>query len=187
LAVEKAGVTEQLAAKAARGIRVRILIAAEGSIYLIAHDQELGQASEASDTDQTPVSELKRVQAIEALEPLLNAPGVEIRAFVAGRPNTILRFDEQMLVTMQLYGINRAASPQLRLRQRQDEGIFDQFAGHFDRIWDGAGEELELDSDPRDLPEDPRPTGRPAVEADGAPTPQQAQIALDRLRAHRTL
>ena len=178
------GVLEQLAGKAARGAQVRILIAAHDSIYLTTHDQELGR--EPGPDDRYP-SERELEQTNQALRPLIQQPRVEIREFLTGRPNTILRFDEQMLITLHLYGLTRPEAPMLHVRRRQDRGIFDQFAGHFERIWDQAAEPFEADTDPEELPEDPQPDQQPALQPHGPPTPAPAQQALDRLRAHRTV
>jgi hypothetical protein len=180
------GVIEQLAAKAARGARVRILITAADSIYLTVHDQELRREPDPDPSDQA-VSERERDQVVAALQPLINQPRIELREFIAGPFNSILRFDEQMLITPHLYGLTRSGAPMLHLRRRQDDGIFDRFAGHFDRIWHGPAEQLEPDTDRDDLSEDPQPASEHALETSGAPTPQSAQQALERLRAHRTI
>lgn len=182
------GVVEQLAAKAERGVRVRILIAARESIYLTVHDQELGREP---DPDGRPVSARGLEDSTQALAPLLNRPRIEVREFVAARPGTILRFDEQMLITLDLYGLDRSEAPLLRLRRRRDGGIFDQLQGHFERIWEHAAEELDLDADTdvddSDLAEAPQPEQARECDAVGPPTPQQAQQALDRLRSRRRL
>jgi transcriptional regulator with XRE-family HTH domain len=180
--VTERGVIEQLAAKTARGTRLRILIGATDSAHLTALDQELHPEPRPDDREDWSASEHERDQAIEALRPLIIQPGVEIREFVAARPNTILRLDEQMLVTVQLYGLARPDAPILHLRRRQDQGIFDQLAGHFQRLWKQS-EQIELDTDPDDLLEDPQRSQQSGTGTDASPTPQQAQQALDRLRA----
>jgi transcriptional regulator with XRE-family HTH domain len=179
------GIAETLAAKATRGAQIRILIAAPGSIYLAVHDQELGREP---DSDGRAVSERERERAVEALAPVINHPRVEIRGFIAAAPNTILRFDDELLTSLHLYGLHRSDAPMLHLRRRQDDGLFDHFAGHFDRIWEEAAERLEPASDtdePDEPEEDPRAQQRDELAASPPPTPQQSQRALERLRARR--
>jgi hypothetical protein len=179
------GAVEQLAAKATRGARVRILIAAADSIYLILHDQELRLEPNPEDSDDRSPGQQEREQSIDALQPLIGHPRIEIRGFLAGRPNTILRFDEQMLITLHLYGLARPQAPTLHLRRRQDDGLFDQLAGHFARIWEHA-EQLETDTDPDDLADGPQEAKQNTPATSASPTPQQAQQALERLRARRS-
>jgi hypothetical protein len=42
-------------------------------------------------------------RAYDLLQPLIGQPRIEIREYIAARFNTILRFDEQMLVTLHLW------------------------------------------------------------------------------------
>ncbi len=184
--ITQPGVIEELAAKATRGACVRILIAAADSIYLTAQDQEVGGNPDDDDTDDPTPTQREHNQTIETLHPLINDPRIEIREFVTARPNTILRLDEQMLITLHLYGLTRPQAPVLHLRRRQDDGLFDQFAAHFDRIWNQAAEELELDTAPDDLIEDPQEAAQHTLDMSAPPTPQQAQQALERLRHRRT-
>lgn len=176
------GVTGQLVTKAAHGAEVRILIANPNSAYLDIHDQELGHEPAPEDADQRPVVERELDESIKALQPVLARRGIEVRQFVAERFNTILRFDQDLLVTFDLYGFPTSQAPLLHLRRRQDTGLFDQFTAHFQRIWESGSEPLEPDTHHHDLvPE----LGEP--EPNAPPTPGEAQRALDRLRAHRPL
>lgn len=48
---------------------------------------------------------------------------------------TVLRFDEEMIVTPHLYGRPGYQSPLLRLRHLGAGGIFDTYATHFNDVW----------------------------------------------------
>jgi hypothetical protein len=52
--------------------------------------------------------------------------------------NTVLRFDDEMIVTPHLYGRPGYNSPLLRLRRLGTGGLFDNFARHFDDVWTTA-------------------------------------------------
>ena len=80
------------------------------------------------------------IEGSELLQPLVGVHGIEIHDYVSSRFNTILRFDEQMLVTLNLWGTSVARAPMLHLRRAGDGGLFDQFAEHFESIWQGASE-----------------------------------------------
>jgi transcriptional regulator with XRE-family HTH domain len=180
------GIVEKLAAQATRGAQLRILIAAAGSIYLTVHDQELGREP---DPDGRPVSEREREETLKALAPLASQPRVEVREFVAAVPHTILRFDDELLTILRLHGLDRSQAPLLHVRRRQDDGLFDQLTAHFDRTWNTAAEQLEPDNDPGEPDDEAQPDHQeppPAertTKASGPPSPQQAQEALERLRA----
>ena len=145
-------------------------------------DQQLG-SREPLDDEHDDGGQLPHVREIdrshEQLRPLLSRRGVEVRSYVAQRFNSILRFDEHMLLTLHIQAEPTAQAPTLYLHREQDDGMFDRFAEHFQRIWEQA---QPIEPEPDDhltLELDPEP--------DSAPTPEQAQQALDRLRAHRHL
>lgn len=52
--------------------------------------------------------------------------------------NSIVRFDDEMLVTPHLFTRPGKLAPLLHLRRRKDGGIFDNFAAHFGDIWETA-------------------------------------------------
>jgi transcriptional regulator with XRE-family HTH domain len=135
------GAPETLAAKGAAGCRVRILIADPESVFVTSAAVQLGQADE----DYVSRNELQREieQARGYLEPLLQRPGIEAYSFLAERYNTILRFDQQMLVTLNLWGTTRAQAPMLHLRRTVDDGLFDQLAAHLEAILEHASEPIE--------------------------------------------
>lgn len=146
-------VVELLAAKGAGGATVRMMISDENSIWVTATDvDELGTGEDYHGNSETA----RAIQRAHGhLEPLTGKPGVEIREFLAGRYNSILRFDDQMLLTLHVWGARSDEAPLLHLRREDDDGLFDRFVGHFDRLWETA---QPLEADPETYPhprEDP--------------------------------
>jgi hypothetical protein len=136
------GVGELLAAKAADGVKVRIAIA----------DSD-GQQAALSDLEHRPAGQLLRRirQSQERLAPLADRPGIQVRTHHACTTHTILRFDEQLLLTLHLYGTPGFQAPLLHLHRRRDYGIFDRLAKHLEDIWHDATP-LDADGDEDAIP-----------------------------------
>ncbi len=61
--------------------------------------------------------------------------------------NTILRFDDQMLVTLHLWATPGPEAPLIHLQRRAEHGLFDQFARQLDAIYDEASDPIRADPD----------------------------------------
>jgi hypothetical protein len=138
--VSAAGVTDLLAAKAAAGCSVRILIAGIDSLWVTSTARQLGQ-----DDDYLGRNDLQREVELARghLEPLIELPGIEIHAFYAEQFNSILRVDDQMLVTLHLWATTSAQAPLLHLRRAGDDGLFAQFARHVEAIHHQASQPVQ--------------------------------------------
>jgi lambda repressor-like predicted transcriptional regulator len=147
-------IIKTLATKAAGGCVVRICLADPHSDALI-----------AADALQRPAGRLiARVQGSHRkLLELIGRPGIELRSHQLAASHTVLRFDEDMLLTIHLHGTPGFQAPVLHLRRELDYGIFDQLAKHFEDIWDTA------------IP----------VGADGQPSASQARSAAAAQAAER--
>jgi len=130
-----------LHAKAASGCRLRILISAPDSAFLRAAAAE--QGLEREDHIGRSKLQLEAETARGYLERLAGQPGVELREFYADPRYTILRFDEQMLITPQLRGVPADHAPLLYIQRRHDSGLFDRFAAHLDAIASGASRPVQ--------------------------------------------
>jgi hypothetical protein len=64
--------------------------------------------------------------------------GIEIRYHSTPMYNSIFRFDNHMFVTPHLYGLHGSKAPLLYLRCLDSDGIFANFAAHFEAIWAAA-------------------------------------------------
>jgi transcriptional regulator with XRE-family HTH domain len=114
--------------------------------------------------------------AYELLEALADEPNIQIRIYHHGaRLNSILRFDEQMLVTLHLWGKDETAGPLLHLRRQEDGGLFDQFEEHLQRLFDAAETDEALfptaiaSPYPDSIDERPTTPAQPPADAPQAP------------------
>jgi hypothetical protein len=78
------------------------LLAHPKSVWVTSLAQQLGQ--DQTDHEDNTELDLEIDLARGHLEALIGDRGIELRAFCAERYNTILRFDDQMLVTVHLWG-----------------------------------------------------------------------------------
>jgi transcriptional regulator with XRE-family HTH domain len=134
------GVPDLLAGKAADGCQVRILISAENSFFVGVLDAERGLADLSPAASET---HFEIALARGYLEPLLEQSGIEIREYVANRFNSIVRVDDEMLLTLHLWAVQGSEAPLLHLRRDGEDGLFERFAGHYDALWRQASKPIE--------------------------------------------
>ena len=160
------GTTDLLADKATAGCEIRILIAHPKSIWVTALAQQLGHLE--TDADGHTLLDREINQSLHHLHQLAGHDHIELRTFWAERTLSILRFDDQMLVTPHLHGLPGTHAPLLHLHRRDDHGPFDQFADHLDTIHHDASEPIPPDVDPGGSSAPQRqPTAEP--QSDAAP------------------
>jgi transcriptional regulator with XRE-family HTH domain len=140
--LDSPGVIDLLAEKASEDCQVRILIAPRDSTHLTLAEAETDGSLRLTGV---PVLAWDADRALGRLQPLLATPGIEARSYIASRFNSILRFDEQMLATLHLYGTPAHQAPLLHLRHNSDHGLFEQFAAHYDTIWEEASQPIQPD------------------------------------------
>jgi transcriptional regulator with XRE-family HTH domain len=120
---------ENLAAKAAHGVRVRLLFG----------------------DPQSPAVELRgREEGIEDLlaarcrlawsyfEPLLEVPGIEARKHGSTLYNSIFRFDDDVLVNPHSLGAPASHSPVMHLHKVAGGRLFNHYMTGFENTWDSA-------------------------------------------------
>jgi hypothetical protein len=61
--------------------------------------------------------------------------------------NSLFRFDDDMFVTPHLYGTPGYSAPLLHVRRLGPDGVFANFAEHFEAIWATARPPRTDDSD----------------------------------------
>lgn len=120
--------------KATAGASIRLLLAAPESAHLTIIDAELGENVSLLDI---PPSAEDAASTLQNLETLLTA-GAQARTHRTTPPNTILRFDDEMLLGLRLYGTRDDHAPLLHLKRHSDHGLFTQFTDHYDRLWQAA-------------------------------------------------
>jgi lambda repressor-like predicted transcriptional regulator len=158
-----------IAERAAGGCEVRILISDPDSVHLTVAEAEQRAGVQLTDP---PALGWSLERTIGYLQPLLDQPGVQIRTYVAERFASIVRGDEEMLVTLPLWGAPPQQRPVIHLHRRQANGVFDRYAHHYDVIWNHAA--TPLTADPVAYPGPDSDPGRYAPDPPGARTPRPA-------------
>jgi transcriptional regulator with XRE-family HTH domain len=131
-----AGIAELLREKAQAGCTVRLLLSAPDSAHLVLADNE--QGDEHVGLLDIPPSAREAETSLAVAETLVATENIEARTFTAARPNTILRFDDEMLITVHLYATPADQAPLMHLKRHSDHGLFEQFAGHLHALWQDA-------------------------------------------------
>lgn len=123
------GTNKVLVGKARDGCRVRIALADPDSDHV-----------QAADLRQRPPGRLTdRIKdAHRRLQPLAAEPGIEVRVHDVASSHTILRFDDQLLLTIHLYGTPGFQAPLLHLKRDRDYGIYDQLTKHIEDLWQAS-------------------------------------------------
>lgn len=143
-ALINAETVRRLAARAAAGVQIRVLLADPESVHVLAEHAE--HDPHATVTTLPPAGwEIERT--LGYLQPLLELSGVQVRLFTASRPNAILRADEQMLVALHLWGATPDHEPILHLEHRHDAGLFERFAHHLELVWTHASLPAPIDAE----------------------------------------
>jgi hypothetical protein len=124
-----AGLGDRLVAKAESGCIVRIAVADPESPDLAARDAEEGLDGGL----------IHRVQTtLKHLAPVVASPQTEVRFHRTPMYNSVFRFDDQLLLTPHLYGRPGYQASMLHLRRVGAGGMFDNYAKHFDDVWNSA-------------------------------------------------
>jgi hypothetical protein len=118
-----------LRGKAAAGCRVRITLA----------DPAAPQTADRDAEERLDGALLGRIRtALQYLGPLHDCDGVAIRLHATPMYNSLFRFDDDMFVTPHLYGTPGYGAPLLHVRRLGPDGVFANFAGHFEAVWTTA-------------------------------------------------
>jgi hypothetical protein len=115
-----------LRGKAAADCRVRITLV----------DPDSPQAAERDAEEHLDGALLGRIRtALQYLGSLHDCEGIEIRLHIAPMYNSVFRFDDDMFVTPHLYGTPGYSAPLLHVRRLGPDGVFANFAEHFEAVW----------------------------------------------------
>jgi hypothetical protein len=113
--------------KAASECRIRIALANPDSLYVADRDDEESLGGTLSDRIRTTIDHFK---------PLFGVESIDLRFHQTRMYNSVFRGDDEMLVTPHLYGLKGYRAPLLHLRRLADDGMFDGFQAHFERVWE---------------------------------------------------
>lgn len=123
---EHPGVIGLLQEKAENGAKIRIALVDPDSAELALRGEEegLGEAI------------VGRVRmALAYYKPLAQVEGVSFHLHRTTLYNSILRFDDQMLVNMHAYGTYGYVAPLMHLRRSATGDLFDTYVASFEKAW----------------------------------------------------
>jgi transcriptional regulator with XRE-family HTH domain len=121
--------TKEIETKCREGAKVRIAFGDPQSIEVHTRGAEEGVGEGMA----------ARIQyALAWYRPILRTPNLEVRFHSTVLYNSILRFDDQMLVNAHIYGMPAFRAPVLHLRKVAGGPLFDTYAECFDKIWADA-------------------------------------------------
>ncbi len=136
------GICDLLSDKARAGCEVRLLVSYQTRARL------------ASDTpidhdypDPEPQAAYEIALTRGHINGLLTIEGIQARKFAAMRFCSITAADEQMLVTLHLWGTDTHKAPAIHLRQSEQPGMFAQYEHHYQSIWDHASHPIDPEPD----------------------------------------
>ncbi|MFI1045027.1 XRE family transcriptional regulator [Streptomyces griseoruber] len=133
---EDPGFHDLLKAKAAAGVRVRILLG----------DPESAAVRQRGMDEGHQIMDGKIRNALVLYRPLLKShPGIGFRLHDSTLYNSIYRSDDEMLVNPHVYGIGAFMAPALHLRRLPGGGLFDTYANSIDHTWEHARSITERD------------------------------------------
>jgi transcriptional regulator with XRE-family HTH domain len=112
--------------KAANGCKIRIALADPASTVVQIRDEEEQLGGTFSARIRTTLYHFRGLR---------NHEGIEIRFHATPMYNSVFRFDNDMFVTPHLYGLHGSKAPLLHLRCLGTNGIFANFAAHFEAVW----------------------------------------------------
>lgn len=72
------------------------------------------------------------------LRPITGCDGIEVRLHRTRLYASVFRADDRMFVTPHLYALHGHRAPLLSLGRVLNNGIFDNYVGHFERVWSSA-------------------------------------------------
>lgn len=127
--VDEPDLMDVLRARAAAGVRVRILVGDPDSHALRTRGREEG-------IDDALAFRARNVLIM--LKPLMKDDGIAIRLHTTTLYNSIYRADDELLVNTHAYGIGAARAPVLHLRRVGGGSIVTTYLESFEQVWASA-------------------------------------------------
>lgn len=123
---QNANLDALLSDKAGSGCSVRIALADPESRQVADRDAEELLGGTMSARIRTTLDHFKALFGVD---------GIEIRLHATPLYNSVFRGDDHMLVTPHLYRWKGYKAPLVHLRRQEQDGLFDNFMDHFERVW----------------------------------------------------
>jgi transcriptional regulator with XRE-family HTH domain len=117
---------ELLKMKVSRSCKIRIALANPLSDTVRMRDEE----------EQTGTLAPRISTTLYHFRDILDFEGIQIRYHSTVLYNSYARFDDEMFVMPQLYKLHGSKAPLLHLRCLGPQGIFVNFAEHFEKVWE---------------------------------------------------
>jgi transcriptional regulator with XRE-family HTH domain len=115
--------------KAEQGCKVRFLVG----------DPDSDVTRRREEVEAVPLTVSTRIQVtLDELSKLRDVSGIEARHGDEHIAMSVFVFDDEMLVTPHLAHLVGHDSPMLHIRRCQDDGLYDRFALHVQRLWDAG-------------------------------------------------
>lgn len=127
---ERPDLIATLKAKAADGVRVRLLLGERDAAAVTQRsiDEGIGEHTIAAKIDH----------ALAFFRPLNGVPGIGLRAHATVLYNSIYRFDDEMIVNPHVYGKIASHAPAMHLRRLSAGDLFTTYADSFTAVWEAA-------------------------------------------------
>ncbi len=123
---QHSGLVDLLKEKAAHGCTIRIAVADPTCDAIKMRDEEEQLGGTLSARIRTTLYHFRDIQ---------NVDSIEIRYHSTILYNSLFRYDNDMFVTPHLYGLHGSRASLLHLRYLGANGIFANFATHFEAVW----------------------------------------------------
>lgn len=112
--------------KAASGCKIRIALADPTCIAVTIRDEEEQLGGTLPARIQTTLHHFRDISDLA---------GIDLRYHTTNLYNSLFLGDSEMFVTPHLYGLHGSRAPLLYLRSLGPDGLFANFASHFEAIW----------------------------------------------------
>ena len=112
--------------KATAGCQIRIALANPDSLAVAERDEEEALGGTMPDRIRSTLDHFKALFGVQ---------GIDLRFHETRMYNSIVRGDDQMLMTLHQYALKGYQAPLFQLRRMGDDGVFDVLQDHFERVW----------------------------------------------------
>ncbi len=123
---QNSGLVNLFKEKATKGCKIRIALADPTCVAVHMRDKEEQLGGTLPARIQTTLYHFRSIR---------NHKGIEIRSHSTILYNSLFRCDNELLVTPHLYGLHGSKAPLLQLRCLGPDGVFANFAAHFEAVW----------------------------------------------------
>ena len=117
---------ELLIDKAASGCQIRITLANPDSQVVAERDEEEGLGGTMPERIRT---------TLDHFEALFGVEGIDLKFHKTRMYNSLVRGDNQMLMTPHQYGVKGYRAPLFHVSRTSDDGLFDSLVTHFEKVW----------------------------------------------------